>query len=86
MAQYLIEATHTDPECIRELNTIVDWGMHLLHHTWFGCAVGVHTCWLQLEADTESEAAGVLPPAMRSKARVIEVQKLTPEQIRDLHP
>ena len=85
MAQYVIELPHTDPECIQGLNTIVEWGMHLLHHTWFGCAVGVHTCWLQLEADTEAEARSVLPPSMRSQAQVVEVQKLTPDQIRDLH-
>ena len=85
MAQYILEVSHTDPECIAGLNRIVEWGMHLLHYAWFGCAVGVHTCWLQLEVDTEAEARGVLPPSMRSQARVVQVQKLTPDQIRDLH-
>ena len=85
MAQYVIEASHAEPECIRSLNTIVESGMHLLHHTWFGCAVGIHTCWLQLEADSEAEAGGVLPPSIRQHARVVEVQKLTPEAIRALH-
>ncbi len=86
MAQYLIEVSHTDPECIQGLNKIVEWGMHLLHHTWFGCAVGVHTLWLQLDADTEAEARSVLPPSARSQARIVEVRKLTPDQIRELHP
>ena len=85
MAQYLITAPHTDPECIRALNTIEEWGMHLLHHTWFGCVVGVHTSWLQLEADTEPEALAVLPPPMRSHAQAVEVRKLTPDQIKALH-
>ena len=85
MAQYMIEGSHDDKECIESLNTIIYWGLHVLHYTWFGCAVGVHTCWLQLEADTEAEVRGVLPPSMRSQARVVEVQKLTPDQIRDLH-
>ena len=86
MAQYIIEVSHTDAECIAALNRIVEWGMHLLHHASFGCVVGVHTCWLKLEADTEAEARNVLPPSMRSQARVVQVQKLTPDQIRDLHP
>ena len=86
MTTYLMEVPHTDSECIQGLNTIVEWGMHLLHRAWFGCAVGVHTAWLQLEANTEAEARGVLPPATRSKARVVEVQKLTPDQIKTLHP
>ena len=43
MAQYIIELSHDDPECIQSLNTIVEWGMHVLHHTWFGCAVRVES-------------------------------------------
>lgn len=85
MAQYIIEVSHDDPDCIQSLNTIVDWGMHVLHHTWFGCPTGVHMCWLQLEADTEAEARAVLPPQMRAKAQVVEVEKLTPEQIKAIH-
>ena len=60
--------------------------MHILDYAWFGCDVVVHTCWLQPEVDTEAEARGVLPPQMRAHAQVVEVQKLTPEQIRSLHP
>ena len=85
MAHYVIEVPHTGPECIQSLNKIVEWGMHLLHHAWFGCAVGVHSCWLQLEVDSEAEALGVLPPAIRKHARIVEVQKFTPDQIRALH-
>ena len=84
MRQYVIEVPHTDQECIQGLKTIAEWGMHLLNHTWFGCAVGVHTGWMQLEASTEAEARGVLPPSTRDKARIVEVQKLTPGQPRYL--
>ena len=86
MAQYVIEVSHTPSECGQPLKEIVDRGMHVVDHAWFGCAVGVHSCWLQLEVDTEAEARGVLPPSMRGHARVVEVQKLTLDQIRELHP
>ena len=59
--------------------------MHILDYAWFGCDAGVHTCWLQLEADTEAEARSVLPPQMRAYAQVVEVRKLTPDQMTDLH-
>lgn len=85
MANYIIEVSHTDPECLQGLKTIEDWGMGLLHHAWFGCAVGIHTSWLQIEVDSEIEALGVFPPVVRKFARVVEVQKLTPDMIRDLH-
>ncbi len=59
--------------------------MHLLHRAWFGCATGDHRTWLQLEADSEADAIAVFPPTVRKHARVVEVQKLTPDMIRDLH-
>jgi hypothetical protein len=46
MAHYIIEASHTDPECRAGLVAIGDRGMHLLHKAWFGCAAGVHTAWV----------------------------------------
>ena len=85
MAHYHIEAPHSEQECMRALDMIVERGMHLLSHTWFGCAVGVHTCWLQLEADTAAEARAVLPPLIAEKAQIVEVQKLTPEIMSTLH-
>ena len=85
MAQYQIEVSHTEQGCVSALDTIVTYGMHLLQQAWLGCAVGVHTCWLNLEADSESEARGVLPPSLRNQARVVEVKKFTPEEIKSLH-
>ena len=86
MAHYVIEASHTDPECRAGLVAIGDRGMHLLHKAWFGCAAGVHTAWVELEAGTEAEALGVLPPSTRTKARVVEVQRFTRDELKVLHP
>ena len=85
MPQYQIVLTHTEQECLAAINSIVTYGMHLLDHTWFGCDDGVHTGWLNLEADSEREARGILPPSMRGRARVIEVRMHTPEEVKDLH-
>ncbi len=40
----------------------------------------------RLEAGTEAEALGVLPPSTRTKARVVEVQRFTRDELKVLHP
>ncbi len=85
MAHYLIELSHGEEECLEALDMIVNLGMHILHHTWWGCGAGVHTGWLDLEVDSERDARGVIPHAIRNQARLVEVQKLTPNQIKNLH-
>ncbi len=85
MAHYIIELSHSKEECLQALTTIVNLGMHIGHHTWWGCGSGVHTGWLDLEVDSESDARGVIPPAIRSQARLVEVHRFTPEEVRNLH-
>ena len=85
MAHYLLEISHPDRECLNALDMIVSLGMHILHHTWWGCEVGVHTGWLDIEADSEQDALGVVPPPIRKQVRVVEVQRFTPNQVKALH-
>ena len=85
MAHYLIELSHSEEECLEALDMIVNLGMHILHHTWWGCGDGVHTGWMDLEVDDERDARGVIPMAIRNQARLVEVQRFTPQQIKDLH-
>ncbi len=85
MAHYIIEISHTERECLDALDMVVRLGMHILHHTWWGCGAGVHTGWLDIEVDSEQDARGVIPPPIRKEARVIEVQKFTPNQVKALH-
>ncbi len=85
MAHYQIEISHLDKECLSALNMIVDLGMHILHHTWWGCESGVHTGWLDIEADTEQDAIGVVPTPVRKDAKVVQVRRYTPNQIKALH-
>ncbi len=85
MAHYLIEISHPAPECLRALDMIVSLGMHILHHTWWGCEVGVHTGWLDIEADSEQDALNVVPPPVRKDTRIVEVRRYTPNQVRAYH-
>ncbi len=96
MAHYVIETSHNEGECLQVLYIISAYvslsirlanldGMLLMINTWFGCMVGIHTGWLNIEADSEGEAGRVLPLSLREQARVVEVQKFTLQQIKSLH-
>ncbi len=85
MAHYQIEIRHPDKGCASSLNMIVNMGMHMLDHTWWGCETGIHAGWLDIEADSEQDALYAVPPPMRREARVIEVTRFTPSQIMAVH-
>jgi hypothetical protein len=46
---------------------------------------GDHTGWAVVEAGSETAARGMVPVLVRGKARIVEVGKFTPEQIRSFH-
>jgi hypothetical protein len=85
MARYLIESPHTAEECLRALDEVLAQGPELLAKYDFGCGANVHTGWAIVEAASESAARNTIPGFLRSKARVVEVGKFTPEQIRSFH-
>ena len=85
MPQFMIEAPHTKEECLAALDEMKDDEPEVLDQTWFGCMAGDHTGWTTVEARSEAEARGMLPDFLRDKARVVEVNKITPEQIESFH-
>ncbi|MDO8588376.1 MAG: hypothetical protein Q7T82_15215 [Armatimonadota bacterium] len=85
MPQFLLESPHTKEECLRALDELVDKEPTLLKESWFGCMSGDHTEYATIEASNESEVRGMLPEFLREKARVVEVTKITPEEVRRFH-
>jgi hypothetical protein len=83
MAQFFIESTHTPEECARGLD---DLSHHpdTLSKFRFGCMHGNHTAWALVAATSESAARSLVPAVVRNKARVVQVDKFSPEQIKDL--
>ena len=53
-------------------------------HADFGCLDGVHTAWIFVEAANAEEAKAVVPPAFRSRARAVALNKWSLEQIDEL--
>ena len=87
MARYVIEATH-DPDpaaCLRMLDAFLNAGAHYLTHAEWGCMDGEHTAWIIVEANSDAEARMMVPPVIRNTAKLVKLNKFTPEQIRGMH-
>jgi hypothetical protein len=78
---YLIEAPHSPDECVQAMDEALAKGPRFLAQFDWGCVEGEHTGWATVEAENESEARSMVPAVARSKARVIRVDKVTPDHI-----
>jgi hypothetical protein len=82
---YLIESPHTKEECLQALDDVLARGPEFLAKFEWGCMSGEHTGWAVVEAGSEAAARSIVPVLVRSKARIVEVGKITPEQIKSFH-
>ena len=85
MAKYMVEVPHTAEECLAALDDILAKGPQFLNEFHWGCMAGVHTGWGIVEAESESAARNMLPASGQGKARITEVTKFTPEQVKAAH-
>lgn len=85
MSRYIIESTHTKQECLKALDEMLAKGTDILQKFEWGCFAGDHTGYAIVDAENEAKARGLLPESQRGKARVVQVGRFTPEQIRSLH-
>ncbi len=87
MPRYLIEASHepTPADCLRMLDAFLRAGAHYLTNAEWGCLAGEHCAWIIVEAANDADARLRVPPVIRNAARLIKLNKFTPEEIRALH-
>ena len=85
MGRYLVESPHTPQECLRALDEILEKGQGILSEYEWGCMAGDHTGYAIVEARSEPEARKTIPAFLEGKARVVKLNKFTPEQIREFH-
>jgi hypothetical protein len=78
---YLIEAPHSPDECVQAMDEALARGPRFLAQFDWGCVGGEHTGWATVEADNEYEARGMVPAVVRSRARIVRVGKVTPDNI-----
>jgi len=87
MARFLIEVPHEEEEvaCARVVEIFLKTGSHYLTHTDWGCMDGDHRAWLIVEVDTREDALRILPPAFRSHARIVGLNKFDIDAILSHH-
>jgi len=85
MERYFVESPHTQQECLRALDEILAKGPGNLAKYEWGCVAGDHTGYAIVEARNESEVKEAIPDFLRGKARVVKLNRFTPEQIREFH-
>ncbi len=82
MAKFLIEVPHeaTPVECAMTIQIFLKSGSHFLSQADWGCMDGLHKAWVTIEADSKDEARNMLPPAYRSRAHIVSLNRFTLEQ------
>jgi hypothetical protein len=91
MPRFLIEVPHpaTPAECARSADLLMRTGSHFLTHADWGCMDGEHKAWIIVELDSKEEARGIIPPAFRSQAKIVQLNAFTLAQLAELqrrHP
>jgi hypothetical protein len=86
VAKFLIEVPHK-PErlaCARVVHTFLSSGSHFLAQADWGCADGTHSAWMIVEVDSKDDARAIVPPALRSEARIIGLNRFAIDYIDDI--
>ncbi len=83
MSRFLIEVSHEEDvvSCIRAVEIFLKTGSHFLTNADWGCFDGEHKAWIIVEVNSKGEALGILPPAYRSQAKIISLNKFSMEEI-----
>ena len=79
MARFLIEVPHEAERvaCARVIEIFLKTGSHFLTHADWGCKDGVHKAWIVADVGSCEEARSIVPAAMRSQAKVVQLSYFT---------
>jgi hypothetical protein len=86
MARFLIEVPH-DAElvaCARVIEIFLKTGSHYLTHADWGCKDGDHKAWIIADVDNREEARSIVPAAMRSEAKIVQLEKFDMKEIEEI--
>ena len=85
-ARFLIEVPHEESRvaCARVVDVFLKTGSHFLSTADWGCKDGVHKAWIVVEVDSKEEARGIVPPAFRAQARVVQLNAFSREEIESI--
>ena len=83
--RFLVQSPHTKEECLKALDETLAKGTETLNKFEWGCMAGDHTGYALIDAENESKVRNLLPSFVRDKARVTQISKISPDQIRSFH-
>ena len=86
MPKFLIEVPH-DKEllaCAQVVESFLNYGSHFATKADWGCSDGVHKAWITIETDSKEDARNILPPAFRTQATIIKLNKFSMAEIDDI--
>jgi hypothetical protein len=85
-AKFLIEVPHEESRvaCARVVEVFLKTGSHFLSNADWGCKDGVHKAWIMVEVGSKDEARGIVPPAFRAQARVVQLNTFTLKEIESI--
>lgn len=86
MARFLIEVPHDADHiaCARVVQIFLRSGSHFLTHADWGCEDGEHKAWIIADVEDKDEACRIVPPALRSQAKVTRLNYFSMEEIDDI--
>ena len=86
MPKFLIEVPHEENllACAQVVESFLSYGSHFATKADWGCTDGVHKAWITIETESREDAKNILPPAYRSQATIIKLNKFTMEEIDEI--
>ena len=84
--RFLIEVPHEANQvaCARVVDVFLKSGSHFLSRADWGCRDGVHKSWMIVEVGNKDEALRILPPVLRTHAKIVGLNTFTVEEIDDI--
>jgi len=70
--------------CVQAVMTLLETGSHFCTHADWGCKDGEHKAWMIVEVGSKDEARGIVPPAFRAQARVVQLNGFTMPEIEEI--
>lgn len=85
MKDFMIQSPHTKEECLHALDETLKAGPEVLAKYEYGCSKGDHTGYALVAAQDENAARKMVPTFLLPKAKIVPVDRFTPEAVRALH-
>ena len=85
MPRFLIEVPHESNQvaCAKAVEVFLKTGSHFFTEADWGCRDGEHKAWAIVEVDTRDEALAIVPPGFRTKAKAVQLNAFSIDEIDD---